>query len=277
MRRTAALLVAVAALSAPAVAAADTETAGSGAVQATLRWQRSGAYEIKGLHLTIARGGTTLYDRAPTSSSCTAQYCLPVGSLDPSASRSLRVVDLDGDGEPEVTFDYYTGGAHCCLWVQVYALAPDGRSYVRKEHDFADPGYVLRDLDGDGRPELKSGDAAFAYEYSAFAYSAFPLQIWRWSGGALHDVTNAFPRLLRAESARYAARYRRLAPRRDGQQLGAAAAWAADEYRLGHRTAMLRRLRAEARRGRLRGPGKVQGTRFVHDLDAFLRAHGYGR
>ncbi|MEA2341742.1 MAG: hypothetical protein QOG11_1819, partial [Solirubrobacteraceae bacterium] len=21
----------------------------------------------------------------------------------------------------------------------------------------------------------------------------------------------------------------------------------------------------------------VQGTRFVHDLDAFLRAHGYGR
>jgi hypothetical protein len=278
MRALAVLAVALGAVLAPAVAGAATETARGGDVQATLRYQRThDGYGFRALHLTITRAGATLYDRAPTSRACRMPYCLPAGALSPAAGASLRVVDLDGDGEPEVTFDYSTGGAHCCLWMQVLRLAADGRGYIRTEHDFADPGYVLADLDGDGRPELRSSDAAFAYAFTAFAYSAFPLQIWRFDHGTFRDVTATFPRLVAAESARFARRYRRLRARRDGQELGVVAAWAADEYRLGHRTAMLRRLRSEVGHGRLRGPGRLHGMAYLHDLDAFLRHRGYGR
>ena len=277
MKTAAALAAVLGALLAPGVAAAATESAQGGAVQATLRYEKSGDYQVRGLRLTIARGGATLYDRAPTSKGCGVPYCLPVGSLDPTPDPSLRVVDLDGDGEPEVTFDYYTGGAHCCLWVQVFRLAPGGRSYVRTEHDFADPGYGLKDVDGDGRPEFLSSDPSFAYAFTAFAFSAFPVQLWRMERGALRDVTGDFRSIVRSESARFAREYRRVRHRRDGTEYGVVAAWAADEYRLGHRRAMLRRLRHEVRAGRLRGPGRARGLGFVHHLDAFLREHGYGR
>jgi hypothetical protein len=279
VRVLAVLAVVAGALVAPAVAGAAVESAERGAVRASLRYERtSDGYGYRDLHLTITRDGAVLYDRAPASRACALPYCLPLGALSPgTGGPSLRVTDLDADGEPEVTFDFSSGGAHCCLWVQVYRLAADGRAYARTEHDFADPGYVLQDLDGDGRPEFRSSDASFAYAFTAFAYSAFPLQVWRFDHGAFHDATGAFRGLVAAESARFGRRYRRLRGRRDGRQLGVVAAWAADEYRLGHRRAMLRRLRAEVRSGRLRGPGNLHGAAYVHDLDAFLRHRGYGR
>ena len=61
--------------------------------------------------------------------------------------------------------------------------------------------------------------------------------------------------------------------------LGAYAAWAADRYRLGGRTAALRQLRAEQRRGCLigEGAGFPSARSFVANLDRFLRASPYYR
>ena len=47
-----------------------------------------------------------------------------------SAERSrriLKVADLDGDGEPEVLVDTFSGGAHCCLTTRVERW--DGTGY----------------------------------------------------------------------------------------------------------------------------------------------------
>src|SRR5712691_5346949 len=53
-------------------------------------------------------------------------------------------------------------------------------------------GYRLVDLDHDGRPEFRSGDDRFAYAFTAFAASAWPVRIWHFDHGRMRDVTRAF-------------------------------------------------------------------------------------
>jgi hypothetical protein len=89
------------------------------------------------------------------------------------------------------------------------------------------------------------------------------------------DVTGEYRRLIRRDARLWRKRYARTRGEESGGQLGAVAAWAADRYRLGKRDATLRLLKRHADRGFLRGPGKVQGRRFVRKLDGFLLRLGY--
>lgn len=41
-----------------------------------------------------------------------------------------------------------------------------------------DAQYRLRDYDCDGLPEFKTGDTQFAYKWSSFASSGFPVQVF---------------------------------------------------------------------------------------------------
>jgi hypothetical protein len=127
------------------------------------------------LWLTITRAGQELYDGAPPSVGKGEEpYCFPGGGIE---GDSLRVRDLDGDGEPEVVLDTFSGGAHCCLWARIFAF--DGSAYRSITHNFADPGYRIGDIDADGVPEWVSADPRFAYRYTSFAGSWFPEQIGR--------------------------------------------------------------------------------------------------
>jgi hypothetical protein len=53
--------------------------------------------------------------------------------------------------------------------------------------------WELRDLDGDGRPELDSWDGRWAYWGGSYGFSGFPAQIWAFRAGTLVDVTRTFP------------------------------------------------------------------------------------
>lgn len=251
-------------LAAAAPAGAKTFSAEQDGVQATITYNKTTA-----TNLTITRNGATAFDAKPTIRQCGDPGCVPSGF---EGDPPLRVLDLDGDGQPEVVYSAYSGGAHCCSIAQVYRF--DGTTYTATEQNFWDPGFRLKDLNHDGRPEWLTADDAFAYRFTAYAFSGLPVQVFSYRAGRFTDVTRRFRSLIRSDARRWLRVYKRARHLKDGTEFGAAAAWAADQYQLGKRAAALRYLRREARAGRLKGPG-AHGTKFVKVLDHFLRKRGY--
>jgi len=212
-------VVAVAALVLASAAAAvpiRKKTAHLGAVHATITWQPVRFnIEAKRVHFVISRRGRTLVDK----------------KLGLSVPWALKVRDLDGNGEPEVIADFYTGGAHCCLFSQIYRYT--GSRYVPLRHMWGDPSYALRDVDGDGLRELVTADDRFAYAFTSYAGSALPVQAWRYRAGQMADVTRSFPALVRKD----AAMLWQERTSEDGDVRGVLAAWMADQYLLGQQDA----------------------------------------
>src|SRR4051794_40115117 len=172
MRLLVTAVAALALLVAAPAAGAKTFSAQQGSVSATLTYANQGA-----TNLTIARGGATLFSGVPKLKEC-GQPCGPSGfDNDPP----LRVLDLDADGEPEVVYSAYTGGAHCCTGAQVYRLNAQGSGYESRERNFWDPGFQIRLFDG--VPYFFTADDAFAYRFTAYAFSGLPLLILRYSHG----------------------------------------------------------------------------------------------
>jgi hypothetical protein len=280
-RRALALAAAAAALVGGAGAGAGTAqadsagsaTASSGVVAATLTWQRA-RFGVGPSRLIVARAGAKLFDASPFVAS---HGCKPgnVGcTFAPSGARSgpLQVVDLDGDGEPEVLVDAFTGGAHCCAVTEILRFT--GAGYAPREVDWGDAGYELRDRDGDGRPEIVTLDDAFAGAFSSFAASVLPARVLHYRAGALSNVTRSFPAPVRA-NLRLARRTLHAALRRHFETLGAVAAITADLYSLGRGREvrpLLRRLRA---RKQLRGISGPAPRGFERRLLRFLHRHGY--
>jgi hypothetical protein len=257
-------LLAVLVVAAPAVA--ETETASLGTVSATFSYTKVDDFQYSGMDVQITRAGTVAYTGVASSPDCATPYCAPGGIVDKG---SLRVVDLDGDGEPEVTVDLYTGGAHCCVVAEI--LRWTGNAYVSTTRNFADFGYTL-----DGGTFV-TGDARFGYAFASFADSAMPVRLLTFRAGRWSDVTATHPETLRADAARWMKEYKK---RRKGTRaLGMLSAWAADEYRLGpsRRALVDRFLTSELRAGRLRADqGWPHGRSYISTRKRRLRAWGYG-
>jgi hypothetical protein len=262
MRFTLAALLAFAV--APAAARATTETASLGTTSATFTYEKTGDLTSTGMDVAITRNGVVAYTGVATAPGCETPYCWPAGGVE--ASPSLKVADLDGDGEPEVLVDLYTGGAHCCVIAEV--LRFDGTTYTAATRNFADFGYML-----DGGTFV-TGDARFAYAFASFADSAFPVRLLTYGAAGWRDVTRAHPDTLTADAARWLKAYKK---RRSGTRaLGLLAAYVADAYRLGRRDAADAFLAAELRAGRLRADqGWPHGKAYISTLKRRLRAWGY--
>ena len=266
-------VVVLAALATAPAALARTSSATAGGVTATLGYSGR-APLLTAQKLTISRDGHTLYSRAVSSQSC-GHRC---GVVSGAEAPPLQVVDLQGNGAPEVLLDLFTGGAHCCSVAQVFSYDSSARTYHESEHNFGDPGYRLARLGG--RREFLSADDAFAYTFTDFADSALPIQIIGWRNGRFVDDTRAYPSLIAADGARWLKLYKGVAGRRRADTVGPIAAWAADEYLLGHVAAAQRYLDQQAAAGHLTvAPGGigVGGHAFVTKLESFLRKQGYLR
>jgi hypothetical protein len=264
-----ALVAALVALPAAPAAAAEF-TASAGAVSARLTFDQPSEIEYTNLHLAITRAGAPAFDGPVAVPECPEPFCRPSGL--PAGSSALGVRDLDGDGEPEVMVDVFTGGAHCCSvsWI----LRWTGAGYAAVSRNWADPGYRLQDLGGDGALEFRTGDARFAYAFTAYAYSAFPVMIVAYRQGVFRDVTRRHKAVVSADARRQLREY---VKRRRGEfSLGVLAAWTADQYMLGRRRAAHRFLEAERRAGRLRSPAGLKGRgAYIRELERRLRAWGY--
>jgi len=267
-------------LAAPASAqvAAGSKSVSDGQVTATLTWQKG---ELFAEHpaLQITRAGAVAFD-GKLEDRC--QACNYLADTD----SALQVRDLDGDGEPEVLVDTFSGGAHCCTITPIFRWdGVGGVGYRRLTQNFGDIGYSIKDLDGDGRPEFVTADDAFAYEFTAYAFDEFPLEILAYgtdrSGRtALRDVTAGYPKMVAAE----AASFRREIPkaRHGGDPRGVIAAYVADLYRLDRKAQANAYLRSALRRGLLKSPFKdgpdlwPTQRKFIAALKKFLKKHGYG-
>lgn len=103
----------------------------------------------------------------------------------------VRVVEMDDDNDtPEIFIGTYTGGAHCCVEVNVITRNDDGWKSVDFGAFNGDPeSLVPRDLDGDGVAELETYDNRFLYQFASYAGSFAPPQILAIRDGAVADVT----------------------------------------------------------------------------------------
>lgn len=250
-----------------------TETASSGDVDAQLGYSYNPkTTTFSGVTLKITRAGQDLLNavvkRPPPNS-----YARVWPANFWEKKKSVVVRDLDGDGEPEVLLALYWGGAHCCYFSYVYRYASD--RYRRVYHLWGDPSFALRDLNRDGQPEFVSADDRFAYAFTDFADSVFPLQIWRYDAGVFANVTRSFSTQIRADAAR-SWRFYGKALKQRRSVYGILAAWTADECLLNHCAKAFQRLEALRRAGKLRGGiGDGSAERFLRHLRRFLVRNGY--
>jgi len=259
------------------VLAPPQEQAASGNTKALLYYTKTqtsyGLPEFKNIRLLILRAGTVSYEGGVPRYPHNNFSVWPAGF---SAHNSMKFRDLNGDGEPELLLDLYWGGAHCCYWTDIYRYHPTSATYTSAPHFWGDLFYRVRDLDHDPHTlEFVSGDDRFAYAFTSFADSSFPIALWRYADGSLVDITRRFPALIAQDAARQWRGYVSYLHSRGVR--GMLGAWAADECLLNRCAAGLARLQSLGARG-LTGPyDSGAADRFLTDLRAFLHKQGYWR
>jgi hypothetical protein len=250
----------------------ETVVAASGDVAATLTYTHAPNDDVApftDLRLTIAREGKTLYSAAVDNPAC-GKLCWP------NLPGPLAVRDVEGDGQPDVLVNLYTGGAHCCNVTDLFRYDAAGHDFTSVLHIWGGPDYSLERLDAGGDYEFVTADDRFAYEFTAYAFSGLPVEILRLVDGRFVNVTRSYPKLAAADAAEQWKNY--LENRAGGTGLGFLGAWAADEYNLGRGAAVAKMLGQLEHANELRSsdPGIwVGGSKFVTALDRFLQKTGY--
>ena len=100
-----------------------------------------------------------------------------------------------------------------------------------------------------------------------------PVRIYDLRAGGWQLVTKRFPDRIRKDAKANWHSFRKAG--RQGEPRGAIAAWAADQFMLGHKASARRTLRRLARHGRLHGTFPKSPRKFVHNLLVFLAKRGY--
>jgi hypothetical protein len=249
----------------------ETLSGRSGSVRASVSYiERDYLYDH--LRVKIVRAGRTVLDVPIQQAGCRdcAEY-RPV---------SVKVRDLDG-GEPEVLVDLFSGGAHCCVFTFILRYDEAAKRYRSTLAYWGNYGSRLVDLDRDGRPEFSAFDERFVYTFTAYVFSAAPIQIWSYRQGRLVDVTRSFPALIRKDAASTWKTYLKGRNEKDVDMRAYVAAYVADQYLLGRPAEAKRVLDLALERGDL-GRGKTllgspAGKSFVAVLMKDLRRWGYLR
>jgi hypothetical protein len=162
-------------------------------VTATLSWKAGHDYLAEKPTLTIERAGVTLLSGQDLTEAC--QLCTNL--VQPR--NALHVRDVNGDGEPDVLVDLFSGGAHCCSSTVIEVLNTGGTAYQQTVASWLNGFYRLRDLDGDGQPEFVTDDERFAYLFTSYAESWRPPMVLELRGHTLRDRTTDFPKLVRKD------------------------------------------------------------------------------
>ena len=204
--------------------AQDTGYGPGGSVRATMystSWGSPNAGEAGSMRLLITRGGQRKVDIFPRPR---CEYC----GLFASYSQPVQVVQLNRSREPEVIFNIYSGGAHCCSYSLIFQYR-NGR-YTPTQQFWGNGYYRLRSLRG--MRVFVSRDDRFAYRFDCYACSSYPLSMWRLTGRGMVDITRRFRGLIKRDANRHKRVWRIRA--RNGDAAAPLAAWLADQCMLRH-------------------------------------------
>jgi hypothetical protein len=252
---------------------ADHETAQGGGTVASLYFNAS-SYGHENVRLHILRDGRLLRTRFRKI----CRYCL-VHPLSFSGHDAVHVRDLEGDGEPEVIVDLYTGGAHCCSYAEVFRYS--GRRWRRARQFFGNAGYRFSDIDNDGAVEWLTADDRFAYRFACYACGGRPVRILVFRGSGWRVVTHHYSGVVAKDARHWLHLYRRLRHRHNIDGRGVLAPYIADLYTLGRRGRARVVLRHALRAGFLTprvpyGPDAYpRGRNYIRALHRVLKRWGY--
>ena len=106
---------------------------------------------------------------------------------------SAELAEITGTEPPELIVNAYSGGAHCCNTVSIFALQGD-EVVTLSSGDWGNGGLALvRDSDGDGKAELTM---VHVYAYiDGLCYACSPA-VWRtyvWEDGRFVEATRRYP------------------------------------------------------------------------------------
>lgn len=233
---------------------AETETAESGNVRAEFSYQNQ-EWCLENPQLQISRDGQIVFNQSLSEGVGICPFT------------DLQVRNLDVTPEPEVILDVYTGDEHCCWVSLIYHYDAAQNTYLATEQFWGNAGYQFKDLNQDNIPEFLSRDDSFAYAFTAYAGSSFPLQIWQYRNSKMVDVTRSYPQLIYNDAYQLWQRYTETDY--PGVAKGALAAYLADKYMLGQSEDGWQRVR-QAYQGDDR-------ESFFNELRQFLQQTGYIR
>lgn len=95
------------------------------------------------------------------------------------------------NGNKYYLFQLYSGGAHCCTSLLVTEIR-DNKVFVLDTGFYGNSGYVIEDLNKDGIKEIISGNDMFAYAFTNYSETRFPLKVDKFENGKLVDITGRF-------------------------------------------------------------------------------------
>lgn len=159
---------------------------------ATWEWRegKPGLFHGEGLQLRLERiGGEEAYELRLSISGAGPPHEM---TLSTAGSVDVAVGDFDRQAPgPEVLVGAYSGGAHCCMAVQVIERAGGGWRSV--DLGSWDGGAVAApvDYDKDGIPEIERGDDRFLYAFEPYAGSVAPPRFLNVRDGKMVDVSTA--------------------------------------------------------------------------------------
>ena len=196
----------------------------------------------------------------------------------------IEIIELDGNGEPEVLVDLTEAGAHCCASTFIYSYDSKAKKYLVLSHFWGNytSGYNLSEVSGkdndrnlpdlnkDGSREFVALDDRFRGEFGGYAVSAAPVQIWRYHAGKMVDVTREFPKIVYQNTSDLGRMYNQIRSEYGVQSAqGAMAAYVASKFLLGQEADAMRSLR--------QGYSDSSGKAFTTHLMNFLRQTGYAQ
>jgi hypothetical protein len=267
------LAVVAAAALAPTAARADhtnagTETVKAGPVSATLSWD-AGEDDLANVRLSISRSGTVVFDRAIPK--VCSQEC------DPSVpdSDNFQLIDLDGDGEPEVVVNAETG--ECCdEMIGIYGFDAAAGTYTELAKNLGDSLVDIDDTDNNGTIEIVGNDQRFENLVPGHTSLFFPPVVYAYehpaSGPQLVDRTRSSLVVVSAsaEILKFV-----LDDLKDADALSKiyVGSYVADEYLLGHGKVGMKEFNRQAKRGTLGNAKSVK--KFRTRMLRLLHQYGY--
>lgn len=110
----------------------------------------------------------------------------------------IKEVDFNKDGFKTYLIAVYTGGAHCCTYVQACRIKND-KLITTDTLFLADSYFELEDLDKNGKTEITAYNMMFAYAFTNFAETRAPVVVYTVENGKFKNITRNYPVLLRSQ------------------------------------------------------------------------------
>jgi hypothetical protein len=171
----------------------------------------------------------------------------------------------------------YTGGAHCCTWIEAYRISSNAASSSPIKEDIGNPHANV--VERNGQAVIVTADNAFAYEFACYGCSGLPISVLELHQGRFVSITSKYPDWITEDSAYWFMAGDSSAP---GAGLGYFAAWVADECTLDQGSQAfdtLNQLQADGYLVSTSNPeqhsGWPSGSAYISQLRNFLSVHGY--